>query len=134
MGAIAEVATFLGTVSPTLGTIKKGTALPATPDVVLAVTEFPGGPSAGAFGHAGIKYELTGIQLRARGAKNDENAARALLHRARHEFAKVQAQTLSGTYYLTVTTQGGIFPLMLDDDERPVVAANFLVEKEESAT
>lgn len=127
-----EIATYLGSVSPTLGTIVKR-ELPARPDAVLVVTNYGGFPAEHGFGTPGIKYENVGIQLKSRGTNDDPLEPYARIQRAFLELAKIQAMTLSGTKYLFAIAMQSPFPLMKDSNNRTIYAVNFIFTKEPSA-
>jgi hypothetical protein len=127
-----EVADYLTAVSPTLGLIKTR-KLPASPNSVLLVSEYPGGPSLGGFGVAGVKHEYVGIQLKARGEPDDDEEPQARLYRAYIELAKVQGTSLGSTYYLMARAQGVPTLVERDSERRAVFGVNFIMEKEPSA-
>jgi hypothetical protein len=128
---VLQIATYLGTISPTLGTIFRD-GLPPTPDECISVNGDPGAGGERGFGSAGLQTETPGIQILVRGPKGDDPAAATVAQRIFVVMTKIQAQLLSGRFYRIVKAQGLPFKYGVDD-ERAIYAINFLCEKDAEA-
>jgi len=104
-------------------------AMPATPDLVVVLYEYPGMSSL-AIGQNTISIEWPNIHVEVRGAQNDYATPRALLHSIVASFTKIGDQTLSGTRYGGVIAKQPPFRLGQDDDNRYLFACNFQVMKD----
>ena len=135
MATAAEITTYL--VSLGLGTFATDIFiddLPPDPDVCCAVNNSGGSAPDGGFGVDGIQFENPTLQILFRGAPGDSEGPRARAQTAYEGLAKIQAETLSGTEYLTVMPLQPPFILERDDQaHRAVWAFNILIQKELSA-
>jgi hypothetical protein len=129
--AAEEIAIYLATLTPSLGTIKVHD-LPASPDAIGAVRTFGGSAPSEGFGHAGVEYEHPTVQVCFRGAPDDSEAPRLKAQQAFEAITKIQAQTLSGTMYNDATPLQSPFPYK-DPNNRFVWTFNVYIEKEPSA-
>lgn len=130
MSLTSELKDYLATVDD--GTIRRG-VMPATPDEVLVIGEFGGGPAMTGFSIDGVQHEEPGVQIRVRGKAHDYDTPRARIETAYQELCKVQGQTLGSTFYLFCRALQAPFFLRTDEKERYEFVVNFLCEKEPSA-
>ena len=135
MATALEVSTYLaGLGLGTFGTSLFIDDLPPDPDVCCAVNNSGGSSPEGGFGVDGIQFEWPTLQILFRGAAGDSEGPRARAQTAYEGLAKVQAEALSGTQYLTVMPLQPPFILQRDDQAHRVVwAFNVLISKELSA-
>lgn len=129
---VDELATYLGSVTPSLGLIVKR-KMPATPNKVLVITDYGGAPPEHQFGSPSFKFEHPGIQIRSRGEVGETEEPRIRLQKAFVELGKIQGIQLSGTLYRFVSAQQSPFILEEDTNKRTVYAVNFAIDKEISA-
>lgn len=132
-----ELATYAQTQS--IGTI--GTNLfrfklqdgPGMPDAQCALIPYGGLPAEPGFGSDVIRWEHPRCQFVSRGAKGEYRAAYQKAEDAYRAFARIQAESLSGTFWHGVVCLQP--PFFLDDDtnERPRFVFNLAIEKELSA-
>jgi hypothetical protein len=106
--------------------------MPAAPDTALCMTPLDGQPTETAFGSAAARWEFPLLLVRCRGPRNDAAAAYALAKAAHLALVRVQAQSLSGTFYHQLTALGSPHLLEVDDQGRPEVGFHVQVEKEVS--
>lgn len=118
----------------TLGTDFFRFALTADPDEQMALVPYRGGEeSEQAFGSDSLKWEFPRVQFVSRGPVGDERTAATNCDVAYKAYGKIAAETLSGTFYHSVTIISPPFRLGMDDSGRPLYAFNMRVEKEVSA-
>ncbi len=136
----AELATYAETLGLGLtggSNLFAGTLPPAAADGALdaaLVDYFATRPSEPAFGAADLKHEWPRIQVLVRGPQDDIAAAMSMANGLYRGFGRVQAQTLSGTFYKQIRCLQPPFFLKWDDNRRPIVAFNIEVEKDVSAS
>ncbi len=131
---IDELAAYAVTQSVgTLGTDLFRFALTAEPDEQMALVPYSGLESEQAFGSDSLEWEFPRIQFVSRGPAGDERTAAVNCDVAYKAFGKIAAETLSGTFYHSVTIIRPPFRLGMDDSGRPLYAFNMQVEKEVSA-
>lgn len=109
--------------------------LPDTPDLALAIFAtdgFPASHTMGGGGAGSAKLQNPGLQLLARGPRNDRRAARDLLASARAKLDGLTNTTLSGCRYVAVFAVNEGHFVENDKNERPVYAQDFTVCKEPS--
>jgi hypothetical protein len=94
---VDDVAAYLATASPTLGTIIKW-RLPASPDAIVAVLD-AGGTAESGFGSSGIVDEAPVVQILVRGARDDVSGPYAVIDRAYKWLAKASARTMNNNKY-----------------------------------
>jgi len=124
-----EIAAFLSTVTGlTTVDIRKG-GMPATPDVVMVVSEYGGSPPDLGFGVSGIQYEHPGLQITCRGVAYDYMTPRGYVVLAYQALSTVQGTVLSGTLYHLIRPVQTPFLMNRDENQRCVFACNFDVEK-----
>ena len=135
MATALEIATYLNGLG--LGTFATDIFiddLPPDPDVCCAVNNSGGSAPDGGFGVDGIRFENPTLQILFRGVAGDSEGPRARAQTAYEGLAKIQAEALSGTQYLTVMPLQPPFILERDDQGHRVVwAFNVLIQKEPSA-
>lgn len=107
--------------------------MPDTPNVCGTVYEYPGLEPVMGFGSPGIDFETPAIQVVFRGEPRDYATPRANAESAYRGLAAVEATTLSGTFYHTITPRQAPFLMRRDENERVYIACNFLCEKALSA-
>lgn len=90
-------------------------------------------PSEPGFGSADLKHEWPRLQVQVRGPQDDLQAADTLAHNVYKALGRVQAMTLTGTFYKQITCLQPPFFLKYDDNRRPIVAFNIEAEKDVSA-
>lgn len=112
-----------------LGLIVKG-QLPATPDIAIGVMEYGGAAPNTGFGFAGLQDEMPGVQIKARGVKNDYFTPRTVIQDIYKDLPKVQGTALLGTMYRMIKPVQTPFLFERDQSERCVFMVNFLCEKE----
>lgn len=117
----------------TLGTDLFRFALTASPDEQMALVPYSGLESEQAFGSDSLKWEFPRVQFVSRGPVGDERTAALNIDVAYKAFGKIAAETLSGTFYHSVTVIRPPFRLGMDDSGRPLYAMNLQIEKEVSA-
>src|SRR5262245_24716437 len=131
---IDEIAAYAQTNAiGTIGTDLFRFALTESPDKQVALIPVGGASAQPAFGSDVIKWEFPRFQGLSRGDKNDPRPALQKAEDAYRVFAKISAETLSGTFYHHATCQQPPFSLGLDDNGRPMFAFNVQIEKELSA-
>jgi minor capsid protein len=106
---------------------------PGVPDAQVALIPYGGMPAQQAFGSDVIKWEFPRCQVMCRAAKGEFRAAYQKAEDAYRAFAKISAESLSGTFYHSVTCLQPPFFLDTDTNERPRFAFNLAIEKELSA-
>lgn len=107
--------------------------MPDDPDVCAAVFESGGAPPDFGFGQAGIKYENPAVAIWFRGDPHDSAGPHDRIRQAYLELAKIQAENVGSTPYLTVTPLQAPFILRRDDNKRRVIwVFNLLAQKEPS--
>lgn len=121
-----------GTVLATAGVGVLGQTLflsmmPDSPDVAVAVYEYPGSPPVETMGAGGPALDRPRIQVMCRAGRDDYPTARDLALAARTALAAVVDQTVGTVHLLRVASTGSVLPLGNDDKERPRVAVNFEV-------
>jgi hypothetical protein len=130
---IDEIGTRLATaISGTLGTNVFQGMMPPTPDVCAAVYETGGLSGIEVLGTAGITFEQPGILVRFRGNVDDYSSARTPAQTAFNNLKTIQAENLSGTRYDIVTMLQQPFSIGPDDNGRPLVVFNMILQKEVS--
>lgn len=127
--AVDEIAAYLGTITPTLGTIVKRKS-PATPNAVMVVLRYGGLPPEHQFGSPGFKRENIGIQIRARGEEGVSLEPEQRILRAFEAIGKIQAMTLSGTKHFIALPQQSPYLLEEDANKRSIYVFNFILYKE----
>lgn len=108
--------------------------LPDTPDVVVAVVATSGFEASHTMGGGAgsAKLQNPGLEVLARGPRNDRKAARDLLAAARAKLDGLTNTTLSGCRYVAIFAANEGHFVELDENERPVYAQDFTVVKEPS--
>jgi|TARA_R110000824_G_scaffold1386_10_gene7084 hypothetical protein len=130
---IDEMGTRLATaISGTLGTNVFQSMMPATPNVCAVVYETGGMPGIEVLGTAGITFEQPGVQLVFRGNVQDYESARTPAQTAFNNLKTIQSEDLSGTRYDLATMAQQPFSLGPDEQGRPRVAFNMILQKEVS--
>ena len=132
MATITEITAYLVAeeVASAVGTDLFEDALPeATPDTAMAVILVQGIASDKDFGSTGIGREFPNIQFLSRAASY--TTARENCEKAHVAFGKVDAETLSSTFY-EYAKPSSPFLLKVDDSGRPVYALNSTFAKEPS--
>jgi|TARA_R110000824_G_scaffold32908_7_gene106123 hypothetical protein len=129
---MAEVTAYLvaESVASAVGTDLFEDALPeAAPDTAMAVILTPGQPSEKEFGSVGIGREFPSIQFLSRAVSYD--TARANCERAHVALGKVDADTLSSTFYERADPTSP-FIMDVDPSGRVVYALNAQLIKDPS--
>lgn len=133
MALLEEVAAWL--VAQGITTPVTRDQLPDTPDQVLVVAASDGFPATHTMGGGGAgsaKLQNPGLQVLARGPRNDRAAARTLLASARAKLDGLTNATLSGCRYVSIFAANEPHFVESDKNERPVYAQDFTVVKEPS--
>ena len=120
------IAILGGTPLVTCGELSRST------DVCTTVYETGGGGADLGLGVDGIQYEYPAIQVVCRGAAKDYATPRATAQLIYKGLPKIQAESLSGVYYHWIRPMQAPFVLRRDENERVLIAVNFLCEKEPS--
>lgn len=81
------------------------------------------------FGTADLVYEWPRLQIITRGPADDLSAALTLAQACYEALGRVQATTISGTFYHRVTCLQPPFLLRYDSNRRPLVVFNVEAEK-----
>lgn len=128
-----ELADYLTTQGVTTSDLIFIDWMPAQPDQCLVLYADPGSGSELGFGvAAGVKYENPAVQVVARSASSDKDAAETLAWAAYDVLAAVQAQAIGGTEYLMIrplqSPSGNT--LGPDQNQRPRYSFNVTVRKE----
>jgi hypothetical protein len=101
--------------------------MPDKPDVCRALIEGEGtGPVE--VMSPGIAVETPTLQVLVRAGRDDYPAARDEALAIRAVLLAITDQTIAGVRFLRVRPSGYINPLGKDDDDRPIVSANFTVQ------
>lgn len=108
MTAIVEVRTYLAALG-TLGTLVLG-FMPASPDEIGVIYEYPGFAPERRFGVVGVGYEYPALQIVFRGAPHDYATPRATAELAYRALAQVEVMSLSGTPYLQINPRQSPYP------------------------
>ena len=123
------------------GTLTQGTNLflgarPPTPDACLTVYETGGLPPVHAFNPAAgqAKVEMARVQVVARAAGEDYEAARLLAHRAFVLLDGLPSRSINGVAYKWGAAIQSPFLMGRDEQSRLLVACNFDIVKELSTT
>ena len=129
-----DLATRVATaISGTVGTDVFKSTMPPTPDACVSLLETGGLAPTRALGTAGIQYERPGVQFLIRGAPNDYATPRPPAQTLIENLATMETEDLSGTrYYLSENLQQ-VFPLDVDEQERPTLAFNMIFTKDVNA-
>ena len=117
----------------TLGTDFFKFALIEEPDEQMALVPYSGLESEQAFGSDSLKWEFPRVQFISRGPIGDERTAAENCQTAYLAYGKISAETLSSTFYHSVTIIRPPFRVGMDDSRRPLYAFNMQIEKEVSA-
>jgi hypothetical protein len=135
MGMREEISTKVASITGLATTLVEGTnlfigSMPDSPDVCVAIDGYGGRAADLGFGTAGIQHDYPRVQIRCRGATDDESGPCDMLQAIYIALAKVQATTLSSTrYYMILPVQSGPFKLEKDGSRRNVFAVNFETDK-----
>jgi hypothetical protein len=106
---------------------------PGLPDAQVALIPYGGSAAQPAFGSDVIKWEFPRCQVVTRAAKGELRAAYQKAEDAYRLFARIQAESLTGTLWHNVTCLQSPFFLDFDTNERPRFVFNIQIEKELSA-
>jgi hypothetical protein len=131
MAFLEEIRTQIITILGGAPLVTCGT-LSTSVDVCTAIYETGGAGADLGLGVDGIQYEYPAIQVVCRGAAKDYATPRATMQLIYKGLPKVQAEALSGVYYHTIRPMQAPFVLRRDENERVLVACNFLCTKEPS--
>lgn len=121
----------LGTLGTTLflGGLPVDAPGAATPDAIAALVETPGFPAMYVHDVVPPSREANVVQMLVRGAPYDYATARMWAQQIWMALGSIRNQALSGTSYLTVQPLQSVFHLRADDFARPVMTAQFRVDK-----
>lgn len=111
--------------SAVLGTNLFLALMPETPDVMTCVYEASGDLPHFTMGADPWAIDRPSIQVTCRAGRGDYPLARDAAEAIRVLLGAVANQTLSGIHVLRISPQGSVNPLGEDDNQRPVVTANF---------
>lgn len=107
--------------------------MPQSPDVCVAIYEYPGGPPVLGLGAAnGISLENPSAQWVVRGEPEDYDTPRATAELIWLAVSQIQCSILSGTQYYLPQPLQSPFKLKQDDNKRVYIAFNASIEKEPS--
>jgi hypothetical protein len=129
--AAEEIAIYLRTLSPSLGTIKVD-ELPASPYTLGCVNNTGGSAPDKGFGTAGVRFEHPTVQVLFRGEQGESEAPRLKAMQAHDALAAIQAEALSGTFYHEATPMQPPFRIAKDANNCVVWGFNVYIEKEPS--
>lgn len=133
---LVELGTYLVSqgVGTALGTDVFLGRVPALPDVVVCLFEYASLPVEPRLGVDGtqIRYEYPRVQILCRGAKDDYQGPWNVAKSARTAMMKIQASTLSGTYYIAAMPESGPMFLRRDLNDRIEIVTNYQIMKAES--
>lgn len=101
--------------------------MPDTPDVCVALYEYEGMVPRESFGGNPYDVDMPRVQLVVRAAREDYPAARDKTKALRDLLSDLTDTTISNTRILRVASTGGVFPLGLDEKDRPRISTNFQV-------
>jgi hypothetical protein len=126
--AVDELVTYLAAYSPSLS-LTSGTnlftfALTPSPDAQTALIPYGGMEPEGSFGKDGIRWEHTRIQVVCRGAKDDHRVPAAKADAIYLALGKINAESLSGTFYHRAWPLQSPNHMGTDAGGRPMVGFN----------
>lgn len=104
-------------------------SLPDSPDVVVALFQYPGRPPREVLNVAGIRQERPGLQVQVRSAPNGYADAEARAY-AILRLLSVANATLGSGFYQEVFPNGSPFPLGRDANRRVVIATNYRTSRD----
>ena len=113
--------------SLTLGTNLFLARMPDTNALVVALYEYQGSPVSEVMGSSGYVVDRPRVQVMVRGTRDDYPTARDVAQTIRESLALITDQTISGIRVLRVTSIGSVNALGYDENDRPLVSANFEV-------
>lgn len=135
MSTLSEVATHIAGLSisgVTSSSVFWNFEPPESPDVVVSLLGYPGGPPDLGFGFAGIAYEYAGVQFRVRGAPHDTQGPETMAHALYLKVAEMQGITISGTQYLMPRIASKPSLLETDEKGRKIFVFSCVFEKKPS--
>ena len=127
MSFLGDMVDYLTTAAAaTGGTDLFAAEMPGTPDLCLCLYEAPGMTPVKAMGNtAGAAVlERLGLQVVARGARQEYLDARALAQAAFLKLDGMPKRSLNGVEYLWGSARQSPFPMGKDEDGRPLIAFN----------
>jgi hypothetical protein len=132
--AVDDLVTYLAAYTPTLS-LTSGTnlfrfALTPEPDEQVVLIPYGGMEPEGAFGSAGVRWDHTRIQVVCRGAKDDHRVPAAKADAIWLALGKVQASTLSGTFYHRAWPLQSPNHMGTDGQGRPLIGFNIDVYRD----
>lgn len=123
LDSVGSYLTMAGLVGGTTGWLLAKGWMPPTPDHIVALFEYAGGPPQNA-----AALDRPGLQIRVRGDKQSVAgayaAARLHIERVRQSLHASVAETIAPGVRAVVATQSA-FPLGLDDNDRIEFVCNF---------
>ena len=134
MATLDEVGAFLASAcSMTLATDVFIGQYPSSPDLTIALFEYPGMKPITFFGSSAIAVEYPRVQVTVRGEVDDYETPRAIAETAYRAMAAQGHGTLSGTRYIALEPLQSPFLIRKDEKGRPVIGFNAQITKELSA-
>lgn len=128
MAILDSLGTYLQTAGlGTLGTSLMLGRMPDSPDVCVALFEDQGMSPSQVFGTGVYGIDRPRLRVFTRAAQLDYPAARAKMVLVRASLGAIRATTLSGIPVMTVMSTSEIYPVKMDQDDRPVMGCDFTV-------
>lgn len=126
----------IGSILQTAGIGTVGTdiflnALPPSPDTCVAIMETAGLPPERTMGNSGVPLlERPGFQVLCRGARDEYQTTRTTANTVFRLIGAALEQTVNSTRYLSIDAISSVFDAGNDENERPIIACNYLAIKE----
>lgn len=108
--------------------------MPDTPDLCVTLFEYPGLPNEVTLGSTEVNLEIPNVQVVVRGAKQDYDTPRLLIHNVVKSFTKIGETTLLGVRYHAVLARQAPFQVSPDQNFRHIFKCNFRVWKDPSTS
>jgi hypothetical protein len=102
------------------------------PDECVAVTDTGGRDPNYILNDATKDYRRPTAQILIRGKKGEYAEAYTLADSCRDVISGLHNQTLGGSWYVEILTQGDIMFLGYDDNHRPILSVNFRIERRDA--
>lgn len=108
--------------------------LPDTPDLCVCLFEYPGLPNEITLGSTEVSQEIAHVQATVRGARQDYDTPRLLIHNIVKSFTKIGETNILGVRYGAVMARQAPFQVSPDDNFRHIFKCNFRVWKDPSTS
>ena len=113
--------------SLTLGTDLFLARMIETSALTVTLYEYQGSPVSEVMGSTGYVVDRPRVQAMVRGTRDDYPTARDMAQAVRESLSAVTDQTISGVRVLRVSSVGSVNALGYDENDRPLLSANFEV-------